>query len=100
MKLKAIHKKWDNKPCIIKPVFWPKITGLQFKVIEGGYSGSIFTCLESGFIFARKAKFQLIFIKVRYWVKMYLFVKIWYQYPHRFKKLLVKPNLFPDELPF
>ena len=26
MKIKAIHTAWDNKPCIIKPRFFPKET--------------------------------------------------------------------------
>ena len=72
MKIKAIHKAWDDKPCIIKPKFFPKETGLQFTVIEGSYSGSCFACKYEQFTFNWYAKFQMFFVRIWYYLKMNL----------------------------
>lgn len=87
MKIKAIHTAWDNKPCIIKPRFFPKETGLQFTVIEGGYSGSYFACEYEQFTFNWYAKFQIFFVRIWYNLKMNLWRKIYRQYPYRIKRL-------------
>lgn len=87
IKIKAIHTAWDNKPCIIKPRFFPKETGLQFTVIEGGYSGSYFACEYEQFTFNWYAKFQIFFVRIWYNLKMNLWRKIYRQYPYRIKRL-------------
>ena len=98
MKIKAIHKEWDNKQCIIKPRFFPKETGLHFTVIEGGYSGSIFACKYEQFTFNCYAKFQIFFVKIWYYLKMNLWRKIYRQYPYRIK-LFFNPTK-NDGMPF
>ena len=87
MKIKAIHTAWDNKPCVIKPRFFPKETGLQFTVIKGCYSGSCFACKYEQFTFNWYAKFQIFFVRIWYNLKMNLWRKIYRQYPYRIKRL-------------
>ena len=87
MKIKAIHTAWDNKPCVIKPRFFPKETGMQFTVIEGGYSRSCFACGHEQFTFDWYAKLQICFVRIWYYFKMNLWRKIYRQYPYRIKQL-------------
>ena len=97
MKIKAIHTAWDNKPCVIKPRFFPKETGLQFTVIEGCYSGSCFACKYKQFTFDWYAKFQIFFVRIWYYLKMNLWRKIYRQYPYRIKLFFnpIKNNGMP-----
>lgn len=88
MKIKAIHVNWDNKPCLIKPIFFPKETGLQFAVIEGGYKHSLFACNYEQFSFSHFAKFQIFFVKIWYFVKMNIWRKLRYQWPYKIKSLI------------
>ena len=99
MKIKAIHTAWDNKPCIIKPRFFPKETGLQFNVIEGCYSGSCFACKYEQFTFDRYAKLQIFFVRIWYYLKMNLWRKLRRQYPYRIK-MFFHPIKTSDGLPF
>ena len=99
MKIKAIHTAWDNKPCIIKPRFFPKETWLQFTVIEGCYSGSCFACKYEQFTFDWYAKFQIFFVRIWYYLKMNLWRKLRRQYPYRIK-LFFHPIKNNDGLPF
>lgn len=98
MKIKAIHKSFDNKPCIITPIFFPKESGLQFKVIQGSYSGSIFACKYDEFEFDLFAKFQILTIKIWYYVKMIFWRKLRHQYPHKIR-LFFHP-IKDNEMPF
>ena len=99
MKIKAIHTAWDNKPCVIKPRFFPKETGLQFTVIKGCYSGSCFACKYEQFTFNWYAKFQIFFVKIWYWMRYWLWMHIRYWQPYRIKRVLSKKET-GDELPF
>lgn len=94
MKIKAIHVNWDNKPCLIKPILFPKETGLQFSVIKGGYSGSIFSCTYKQFNFGIYAKFQIFLVKIWYFIKMNLWRKLRHQWPYQIKLLFNNKNEF------
>jgi len=98
MKIKAIHTAWDDKPCVIKPRFFPKESGLQFNVIEGCYKGSCFACNYEQFTFNWCAKSQIFFVKIWYYIKMNLWRKIRHQIPCRIK-LFINPHK-NDWMPF
>ena len=99
MKIKAIHTAWDNKPCVVKPRFFPKETGLQFAVIEGCYSGSCFACKYEQFTFNWHFYLQIFLVRIWYYLKMNLWRKIRHQIPYRIK-LFFNPIKTLDGLPF
>lgn len=85
MKIKAIHTKFLKSKCILEPVFWPKETGLQFRVIEGDDEGSFFTSKESDFTFEGFAKFKLFSIKIAYWLSAVAHRYCFHIWPHKIK---------------
>ena len=100
MKIQAIHKKWDNKPCVIEPVFFPKESGLAYGVREGGYKGSWFACRYDQFTFDRYAEFQIFFVRIWYWMKMIMWRKLRHQWPYKVKCYFKQRNKTDDGLPF
>ena len=97
MKIKAIHTHWNNKPCVIKPRFFPKESGLQFTVIEGSYKGSLFACNYEQFTFDSYAKFQIFWVRIWYYLKMNLWRKLRHQWPYCLKLFFspIKNDGFP-----
>lgn len=88
MKIKAIHKNFGNGKCIIKPVFFPYNVGLGFKVVKGDHENSFFCCNEQDFYFSFKAKIQLIFIHIAYWIVKWFWWRIWRYYPAKIKNFI------------
>jgi len=85
MKIKATHDKFGGNSCIIESIFYPKESGLQFKVTKGDYKGSLFSCGKDQFTFTRYSKFNIFLIEIVYFIKMNLFRKIFKQIPHQIK---------------
>jgi len=65
MKLKAKFK-WNNESVLIKPVFFSWYVGLQYKVLTGPQSASIFCSAEKEFYFPLQTKIAIFFVKIWY----------------------------------
>ena len=92
--IKAIHKSFGNKPCVIEPVFFPKETGLQFSVVKGDYKCSLFACGYEQFTFDIYAEIQIFFIRIWYYLKMNLWRKLRHQWPYKVRCYFKNDNTF------
>lgn len=68
MKLKAI-KKWDNEKVLIKPILFTWNVGIQFKILTGIESSSIFCMERKEFVFPIQTKILIGFVYL--WYLMY-----------------------------
>lgn len=100
MKIKAIHKKFGNRPCVIEPVFFPKESGLAFGVREGDYAGSWFACGYEEFTFDRYAEIQIFFVMIWYYLKMNLWRKLRHQWPYKVRCYFRKKRKVENGFPF
>ena len=101
MKIK-VNCIYTGEGLVISPVFFSWNVGLQFKCVEGWKSGSMFCDRETAFVWDKRAKIQLFFIKIAYWIVKYLYMHLFHYWPTRLVKAyirLIDPQR-NDELPF
>ena len=97
MKLKA-KLKWSGEQVFIKPVFFSWNVGLQYKCLTGWKSSSIFCDGRSEFIFPLQTEILMLFVKLWYWLRYYVYMQIRYWIPNRIKRAFKKQSA--DDLPF
>jgi len=95
MKVNAIHEKFGRNCCVIEPIFFPKETGLQFKVVKGDYKGSLFACKKNEFTFSKCAKFKVFLIETAYFISAVLCRKLFHQIPHKIKMYFTTKTVIP-----
>lgn len=98
MKLKATIK-WSKEKILVEPVLFPWRTGMHFKILTGYASNSLFCNIASDFIFPPSTKFILLFIRVWYFIRMYLWMQIRYWQPYKIKRMFKRKST-NDDLPF
>ena len=97
MKLKA-KLKWSGEQVFIKPVFFSWHVGLQYKCLNGWKACSIFCDGRNEFIFPLQTEILMLFVKVWYWLRYYVYMQLRYWIPNKIKWALKKQNA--DDLPF
>lgn len=95
MKLKA-KVKWCNEWVVVKPIWFCWRVGMQYKVLTGYKSASIFTDSYDEFYFPIQSKIVLLFVRLAYWCRMWLWMQIRYWQPRKIKMYFKKQS----ELPF
>jgi len=98
MILLKVKKASNNETVLVKPVFHIWYVGLEFKDMTGYGASSYFCNRIDKYIFPTKAKVQLFFIRIWYWVKMWLWFQIRRRLPNYIKRKFRK-KLYGD-LPF
>lgn len=69
IKIRCVHNWGNNKECLISPVYYERHVGLQWKVIKGEYSGSMFTCKIDKFSLNVFWKIIVSIIELHYFLK-------------------------------
>lgn len=67
LRLKAILK-WNKETVYIEPILFSWHVGIQYKVLTGNSSGSLFCRKRSDFIFPLQTKIAMLFVKACYYV--------------------------------
>lgn len=65
LRLKAILK-WNRETVFIEPILFSWHVGIQYKVLTGNSSGSLFCRKRSDFIFPLQTKIAMLFVKSYY----------------------------------
>jgi len=92
IKLKATYKKCIETDVTVKPVFFPRETGLQYKALTGYKSSSIFAISESELNFTTASRVKLFFIKRYYWLVYKFWRYVRHQLPHKIKMRFMSKN--------